>query len=203
VYISPTELVATNSASRRTSIFCQFAAKKEIPTVAEYKPPSTLNLAPAIPPDKQYEVCLEQYKAYLGDLGNIGTRYATVSGFYVSVIAALVSILALAESGKILNPLPTSTLVVVCLFAVALCIVWAVTIRFYGVLFGAKFAVLKALETNLAYRCFDEEYKVLRCFDENSKQFRRKPFLTRIEGSIPIVFSLFFIALILIKLSGH
>jgi hypothetical protein len=165
-----------------------------------YVPPTALN---PVPRDETHQVCLEQYKAYLSDLGNIGTRYATVSGFYVSVIAALVSILALSESNKIFSPLTTSTLVVVCLFAIALCIVWAVTIRFYGVLFGAKFAVLKALETNLAYKCFDEEYKVLRCFDENSKQFRRKPFLTRIEGSIPIVFSLFFIALILMKLSGH
>jgi len=171
--------------------------------VAKYEPPTTLNLVPAVPPDKQYGVCLEQYEAYLSDLGNIGTRYATVQGFYVSVITALISVLALSESGKILSPLPASTLVMVCLFAVALCIVWAVTIRFYGVLFGAKFAVLKALETNLAYKCFAEEYRVLRCFDEDSKQFRRKPFLTRIEGSIPIVFSLFFIALALVRLLSH
>ena len=167
---------------------------------ARYVPPDGLNL---VQEDTTHEVCLEQYKVYLADLGNIGLRYATVQGFYVSVIAALISVLALAESNKIFSQLQTSTLVLVCLFAVALCIVWAATIRFYGVLFGAKFAVLKALETNLAYKCFDEEYKVLRCFDEKSKQFRRKPFLTRIEGSIPIVFSLFFIALIVIKLFGH
>jgi hypothetical protein len=152
--------------------------------------------------DRKYEVCLEQYKAYLGDLGNIGTRYATVQGFYVSVIAALVSVLALAESGKILSQFQTGTLLVVCSFGFMLCIVWALTIHYYGKLFGAKFDVLKALEANLAYKCFDEEYKVLRCFDKTKNEFRAKPLLTRIEVWIPIVFSLFFIALALIRLHG-
>jgi hypothetical protein len=167
---------------------------------APYVPPAALN---PVPSDKQHDVCLEQYKAYIGDLGNVGTRYATVQAFYVSVITALVSVLALAESNKILSQLQTSTLVVVCLFAIALCIVWAVTINFYRKLFGAKFAVLKALEDNLAYTCFDEESKVLRGFDEKTKEFRSEPFLTTIEGSIPIVFSFFFVALALIKLFGH
>jgi predicted membrane metal-binding protein len=165
-----------------------------------YVPPAVLN---PVPKDNQYAVCLEQYKAYLGDLGNIGTRYATVQGFYVSVIAALVSILALAESNKVFSQFQTSTLLVVCAFAVVLCIVWAVTIRFYHGLFGAKFAVLKALEANLAFNCFDQEYKVLRRFDEESKKLRYKPFLTSIEESIPIVFSLFFVALALIRLLSH
>jgi hypothetical protein len=170
--------------------------------VAKYEPPTTLNLMPSIPLDKQYEVCLEQYKAYMGDLGNIGTRYATVQGFYVSVFAALVSILALAESGKILSPLPTSTLVVVCSFAIPLCILWAATIRFYGGLFAAKFAVLKVLEANLAYNCFEEEYKV-RSFDKETQKFDRKPFLTKIEVIIPIVVGFLFFALAAIRLLGH
>jgi hypothetical protein len=157
---------------------------------APYVPPATLK---PVPTDRTHEVCLEQYKTYIGDLGNIGTRYATVQGFYVSVIAALISVLALAESNKILSQLQTSTLVVVCLFAFVLCIVWAWTIRFYGRLFRAKFRVLKALEDNLAYNCYDVEYKLL----------EPKPFLMKIEGHIPVVLSLFFIVLALIKLLGH
>lgn len=171
--------------------------------MAKYEPPTTLNLMPSIPLDKQYEVCLEQYKAYIGDLGNIGTRYATVQGFYISVITALISVLALAEANKIFSQLPTSALVVVCLFAVALCIIWAATIRFYRGLFDAKFAVLKKLEANLAYNCFEEEHKVLGAFDKETKKCPRKPFLTKIEGNIPVVLSLFFVALGLIKLLGY
>ena len=164
-----------------------------------YVPPSALA---TVPNGRTHDVCLEQYKAYMGDLGNIGTRYATVQGFYVSVITALLSVLALAEANKVFGQLPTSTLVVVCLFAIALCIVWAVTIRFYRKLFDAKFAVLNALEANLAYRCFDEEHKFLG-FDEKSKQFRQRAFLTGIEGNIPIAFSFFFVALALIRLLSH
>jgi|KBSMisStaDraftv2_1062788.scaffolds.fasta_scaffold1966301_2 hypothetical protein len=32
---------------------------------------------------------LEQYKAYLADLGNVGSRYTTANGFYLPVISAL------------------------------------------------------------------------------------------------------------------
>jgi uncharacterized YccA/Bax inhibitor family protein len=155
-----------------------------------YLPPTSLN---PVPSDRQHDVCLEQYKAYLSDLGNIGLRYATVQGFYVSVIVALISVLALAESNKIFSQFQTSTLLVVCLFAVALCIVWALTIRFYRRLFEAKFEVLKALEGNLAYNCFDVEYELL----------KPKPFLLKIESNIPVVLSLFFVVLALLKLLGH
>jgi hypothetical protein len=164
--------------------------KAQLDQVTTYEPPTSLN---PVPSDKQHEVCLEQYKAYLSDLGNIGTRYATTQGFYVSVIVALISVLALAESNKVLSQLQTGTLVVVCLFAISLCIVWALTIRFYRRLFEAKFEVLKALEANLAYKCFDVEYKLL----------KPKPFLLRIESNIPLVLSLFFVALALLKLLGH
>lgn len=164
--------------------------KNQTDSGTHYEPPTSLN---PVPDDKTHQVCLEQYKAYLADLGNIGLRYATVQGFYVSVIVALISVLALAESNKIFSQFQTSTLLVVCLFAIALCMVWALTIRFYRRLFGAKFEVLKALEGNLAYNCFDVEYKLL----------KPKPFLLKIESSIPIVFSFFFVALALIKLLGH
>jgi uncharacterized YccA/Bax inhibitor family protein len=165
-------------------------AKSERDSDKHYEAPTALN---PVPSGKQYDVCLEQYKAYIGDLGNIGSRYATLQGFYLSVIVALISVLALSESNKILNQLQTSSLVVVCLFAVALCIVWALTIRYYKKLFRAKFAVLKALEDNLAYKCFDVEFKLL----------RPEPFLTNIETSIPIIFSFFFVGLALFKLLSH
>ena len=115
--------------------------KPELDSDKHYKAPSALN---SVPSDTQHQVRLQQYKAYLGDLGNIGKRYATVQGFYVSVMAALISVLALSESNTILSQLKTNTLVVVCLFAVALSIVGALTIRYYKKLFRAKFGVLKA-----------------------------------------------------------
>jgi hypothetical protein len=37
---------------------------------------------------------MDQYKAYLADLGNVGSRYATANGFYLSIISALLGVLA-------------------------------------------------------------------------------------------------------------
>ena len=153
---------------------------------AEYVPPKTLN---SFPSDKQHDVCLEQYKVYVTDLGNIGTRYATVQGFYISVIAALISLLALAESAKVLGKIQTPTLIVFCLFSIAMCVVWSITISYYRRLFRAKFTVIKVLESNLAYPCYDVEYNLL----------SPRPFLTRIESAIPIILSLFFVALLIFE----
>ncbi len=50
--------------------------------------------------DPQIQLRLDQYKAYLDDLGNIGTRYTTANGFYVSIVSALLAILALAQKGE-------------------------------------------------------------------------------------------------------
>ena len=155
--------------------------------MTETSPTTSLN---PVSSDKQHDVCLEQYKAYLSDLGNIGSRYATVQGFYVSVITALLGILALSESEKLLGKIQTGTLIIVCLFSIALCVVWALTIHFYQRLFRAKFEVLKAMENNLAYKCFEEEYR----------QLQPKPLLLSIEGKIPLLLSLFFFALAIMRL---
>ena len=52
--------------------------------------------APAAPSP----VTLDQWKAYLQDLGNIGTRYTTSNGFYLSIITALLAILSLTRAGE-------------------------------------------------------------------------------------------------------
>lgn len=166
------------------------SSKPQNDSQAAYKPPTSLN---TVISGKTLDVCLEQYKAYLADLGNIGTRYATLQGFYVSVIAALLTLLALADTNKLFFKIETSELIVVCLFSIALCFVWSLTIHFYGRLFRAKFAILKALECSLAYHCFEEEYK----------QLEPKHFLTKIEAWIPIVLTLFFAAMAAIRIIGH
>jgi hypothetical protein len=164
--------------------------KPENASVSEYKPPTILT--PVIA-DRTHEVCLEQYKAFLSDLGNIGSRYATLQGFYVSVISALLGLLALSETNKVLAPIQTGSLIVVCLFSIALGVVWSATIDFYRRLFRAKFTILRALESNLAYNCFAEEYRLL----------EPEPFLTKIERFVPWVLILFFLAIVVLRLRHH
>jgi hypothetical protein len=144
---------------------------------------------------------IEQYKAYLADLGNIGTRYATVQGFYVTAISALLGLLALtessSESSKLLSKLPTSTLFIVCLFSAVLCVVWTLTISFYRRLFGAKISVLRRIERYLPFDCFTIEYDELRKTDKRGND--RLPSLLRIERYVPLVLVLFFLALFLFR----
>src|SRR5262249_45822617 len=43
---------------------------------------------------------VEQYKAYVVDIGNLGVRYTTIQGLYVSIVAALVGLLSFKEAGQ-------------------------------------------------------------------------------------------------------
>src|SRR5260370_27198391 len=94
---------------------------------------------------------LDIYKAYSGDLGNIGSRYATANGFYLSVVSALLAILALSESGKALNQITGIVHVIVPIVGMVICWIWQKTITFYSTLFLGKFEVLREMETHLPF----------------------------------------------------
>jgi hypothetical protein len=89
---------------------------------------------------------LDQYKAYLSDLGGIGTRYATSNGFYLSVVTALLGILALTKGGEAFVGSQPYLAVAVPLFAILVCWIWWRTIAYYRNLFTAKFNVLREIE---------------------------------------------------------
>src|SRR5207247_9473368 len=74
---------------------------------------------------------LEQYKALIGDVGNIGARYATANGFYLSIVLALLGVVAFTESGKPLAQVDLVLVLTVAAFAVVVCHVWMKTLAFY------------------------------------------------------------------------
>jgi hypothetical protein len=100
-----------------------------------------MNAIPTSPPP-----FLDQYKAYLADLGNVGTRYATSNGFYLSVITALLGILALTRAGDAFAGPATYLGLAVSGFAVLVCMVWSHSVASYRKLFAIKFAILRELE---------------------------------------------------------
>src|SRR5712675_3246121 len=106
---------------------------------------------------------LDQYKAYLGDLGNIGTRYTTSNGFYLSVVTALLGILALTKTGETFFGSRPYLAVAVPLFAILVCWIWWRTVAFYRNLFLAKFKVLREIEEKgQLFHIYEREDKVLR-----------------------------------------
>src|SRR5258708_9596446 len=85
---------------------------------------------------------LEQYKALIGDVGNIGTRYATANGFYLSIVSALLGVVAFTESGKPLAQVDLVLVLTVAAFAVVVWHVWVKTLAFYRGLFALKLQLL-------------------------------------------------------------
>lgn len=107
------------------------------------------------------ETILEQYKSYMGDLGNIGSRYATAQAFYASIVSGLFALLAIKDKTDVTAYLTWVT-AVVCCFIVAICWLWYRTLMYYDGLFAVKFSILKEMEKkgNL-FAIYDPEYQRL------------------------------------------
>jgi hypothetical protein len=89
---------------------------------------------------------LDQCKAYIGDLGNIGSRYVTAQTFFMSVVSALLGILALRSPNPSAAELTSPIFIAIMLLIAAICIVWRQTLIFYNHLFLTKFTVLRQME---------------------------------------------------------
>jgi hypothetical protein len=127
---------------------------------------------------------LEQYKAVIGDVGNIGTRYTTANRFYLSIVSAFVGVLALTESGKALEDVNLLLVLVVSIFAMVICYIWTKTVHFYRALFGAKLQVLGEMEKGLAFPAYAREYEIMR--DKGIQP------LTENEKNVPVILWGFF-----------
>jgi hypothetical protein len=141
---------------------------------------SPLTPAPSTP------TYLEQYKTYIGDLGNIGTRYATSNGFYLSVVTALLGILAYTKAGEALVGSQAYLAVAVPLFAILVCWIWWRTVAFYGNLFRAKFEVLRAIE---------REGQLFHIYEREDQELKKgKPHsLLKNDRLVPLLLALVFL----------
>lgn len=117
---------------------------------------------PSPPGGPQIQLLLDQYKAYLADLGNIGTRYTTANGFYVSIVSALLAILALAKKGEALGKADFLLYIAVPIFACLVCLIWWKSMKSYSGLFKRKFNVLREMESGLPFRPFVREEELSR-----------------------------------------
>jgi hypothetical protein len=145
-------------------------------------------------PDPQAPIpstILDQYKSYVGDVGNIGTRYTTSNGFYLSVITALLGILALTKTGEIFEGSRIYLGLAVSAFAVLVCVGWWRTIGFYSNLFRIKFDILRQLEKdgNL-FPIFQKEDE-MRKGDSLLKKDRLIPILLSVPFLLTLVLLLF------------
>ena len=123
------------------------------------------------------KVLIEQYKAYLQDLGNIGARIESNKQFMLSILSALFVVLSLGgKDGPLLKVAPGLTFVILGV-AILICVAWFLKTRTYELILRAKFKVLQDLERALPFRCFETEWKYF---------MDKKPiYLTTIDSLIP------------------
>ena len=137
---------------------------------------------------------LEQYKAYLQDLGNLGSRHETARGFFLSVLSALIAFLALAGNqgplGKIGGPLYT----LVAIAGIAVCAFWIAYTLSLSAIYRVKFRLLGEIEKNCKLPCklFSVEFPLL----TDDPRYSR---LTYIECGLAVVLAVLFFGSIVIK----
>jgi hypothetical protein len=138
---------------------------------------------------------MECGKIYVADLGNIGTRYTTSNGFYLSIISAFLILLALTDPGKNFEQIGVFARITTLIFAGLLCYLWSNTIRFYRTLFRAKFEILREMEQRFPYSCYQREEELLL-----QSKVRR---LTNNEVRIPLFLGVLFILLLRLMLDSR
>ncbi len=139
---------------------------------------------------------IEQYKAYLQDVGNIGLRHENSRKFYLSVVSALFVFVSMAGKEGIFANVRGHVLTLVSLVGILLCIAWVMHMQAFGAIYRAKFDVLRKIEDDHGlFHIFDEEWKLL-------KANPRYVLLTFIDSVMPVLFLLIFIALLYLKPVG-
>jgi hypothetical protein len=70
---------------------------------------------------------------------------STANAFYMTVLSALLGVLALGEASRLLSGSHLGLVMAVSTLAVVLCWIWRKTVDFYGAMFSIKFDVPRLL----------------------------------------------------------
>ena len=131
--------------------------------------------------DTDREHLLEIYKLHAGLADHVSQRREGANRLYVSLHVGLVVLLAALVRfgvGDVPTALMNAIIGAVGLFGVLVSISWLVVLAAYRQLNRMKFAAMDELEEQLPYQFFKKEW-------EHSADYRK---LTRVEGSLPIIF---------------
>ena len=132
---------------------------------------------------------IEQYKAKMVDLGNLGTRHTMMTTYYVSILTAIFALLALKE--RSIAEIDTAILTLVCSAGFLVSLLWFFSVRFFRGLFRVKLKVLTEIEETLPYQTFKREFDLM-------SHSRTRSWLW-FERIVPIVFALFFLVVLGIR----
>lgn len=144
---------------------------------------------------------LDIYKLAVEMADRVSARRAVANAFFLTVNTTLVAVVGLSTT----QPDSTIRFTSVCLAGVAVAVCWWLLLRAYRRLNSAKFAVINKIEDeHLPVKPYIDEWKELRP-DEMSttrraklgKAFRE---LGGVERTVPVVFGLLYVALLVGRL---
>ncbi len=151
--------------------------------------PSAAPPQPSGPPSSPNSQVIEQYKAKLADLGNIGVRQTAMTTYYVSILTALFGVLAFKD--RSLSAIDAAVIVAICVPGILVSILWYAGVLFFRNLFRAKLKVLENIENALPFQTFRTE------FDDMKRNGRTR--WLNVERFVPVVFLLVFAGILCVR----
>jgi hypothetical protein len=141
---------------------------------------------------------IEQYKLYVQMADNVSLRRSQSNQFYISVLSALLAVVALA--GKLYGSgadarieLVNVAFLCVTILGLIICIVWAINLLSYRQLNAGKFKVIHEMESMLPYACYDREWEFL----GRGEAFSKYVPLTNVEVYVPAIMAIPYIIVFL------
>jgi hypothetical protein len=132
------------------------------------------------------QLVMEQYKAKLTDLGNLGARQLAMTTYYVSIVSALFGVLAFKD--RPLSAIDPFVIALVGVGGLLVSILWLFGVTFFRQLFRAKLHMLETIEEALPFQTFKPEYEQTRLGGSASWLW--------IERFVPAVFATLFLSLL-------
>jgi hypothetical protein len=105
---------------------------------------------------------VEQYKAYITDLGNIGSRQSQTNAWHVSILSALAVFISYIAQANVLQSFGYGAILAAAFVGIVLCVVWFFRAQSYQYLYNAKFSVLAEMERKgLPFHCYAREKELI------------------------------------------
>lgn len=132
---------------------------------------------------------IEQYKAKLTDLGNLGTRLTAMTTYYVSIVSALLGVLAFKD--RKLSEIDPFIVVIIGVGGLLVSSLWFFGVSFFRRLFRAKLRALERIEETMPYQTFKAEFEEMKA-DGNSSWLW-------VERFVPVIFGVLFVFLLVAR----
>lgn len=163
---------------------------ESLPTAPQSKtlPESLTPTAPA-PSPAPPTAALEQYKAKLTDLGNLGTRQTAMTTYYVSIVSALFGVLAFKD--RKLSDIDPFVVIFIGAAGILISMLWFFGVNFFREIFRAKLHAIERIEEALPFQTFKDEFAQM-------KRSGRSSWLV-LERFVPLVFVALFVFLLVAR----